>query len=286
MTVLAIFDNLVAAPFTKSWTIRVSKTPTGLVLDSNAIKITDTSRYRNALEFIKAGPNMNQTPRIATDTGASYPRTCFYVVICVHGISTLHAIAQILAKCSSVAVFAFGTALFASAQLMSISITLMVLVALLPAGVAGRVIAMWIVSAMSRHTKPILHKMVRTEEEAARYIHSIAELDVQMEIKGHVIVNGTVVKSRHTWFAPETYIGLLASPYNVVAQAEKYVRASSGVHGTTMTSLPLLSPASPEFEKGRGRDSYTTSPRPVERSNDSYGDDAITSAAQYTYTGR
>ncbi|OIW30533.1 hypothetical protein CONLIGDRAFT_679315 [Coniochaeta ligniaria NRRL 30616] len=89
VTDVSIFDNLVAAPISRSWTIRVSRRPSGVLLDQSRI-------------------------RIATDQGSGYSRTCFYVVISVHGISRLYAIAQIAAKGSSVAVFAFGTALFSS----------------------------------------------------------------------------------------------------------------------------------------------------------------------------
>lgn len=185
---MAIFDHLVAAPLTESWTIRVSRTPSGLILDETLRKITDP-RYANALEHIKAGPVMNQRLRVS-HAATSYSRTCFYVVISVQGISSVHAAAQVVAKTGSVAVYAFGTALFASSTLMSISITLMVLCPVLFAGVAGRVIAMWIVSSMSQRNKPILHKTVRSEEEAGRYFYAIAELDLQLEIKGQVIVMG------------------------------------------------------------------------------------------------
>ncbi|KAI0520940.1 hypothetical protein F5B22DRAFT_598928 [Xylaria bambusicola] len=227
VTVVAIFDNLVAAPFTKSWTVRISRSPTGIILDETAPKIYNNPQYPNALAFIKAGPVMNQRVRIAANTGASYPRTCFYAVISVKRISTVHAIAQVVAKLSSVAVFAFGTALFASATLVSISIALMVLSVILAAGVGGRVLAMWVVATISSQNRPIIHKMVRSEEEAARYFQALAEIDVQMEISGHVIVNGTIVKSRHVWFSPETYIGLLAKPFDVVSMAEKNSRGSA-----------------------------------------------------------
>lgn len=221
VTVVAVFDNLVAAPFTQSWTIRISRSPTGIILDSKAPKIYNNAKYSNALDFISAGPMMNQRVRVASNRGASFPRTCFYAVISVNSISSIHAIAQVVAKMSSVAVFAFGTALFASATLVSISIALMVLAVILAAGVGGRVLAMWIVAAISRRNRPIIHKMVRSKEEAARYFQALAKIDMQMEIKGHVIVNGTVVKSRHVWFTPATYIGLLAKPFDVISLAEK-----------------------------------------------------------------
>ncbi|WAO84590.1 Hypothetical protein NCS54_00180900 [Fusarium falciforme] len=118
VTGVSIFDNLVATPFTTSWTIRVSRKPTGILLDDTVSKITGRRKYDNALGAIKVGPNTNQRIRIATDGGSGYSRTCFYVVGSVQGISRMHAIAQIISKASSVAVYAFGTALFASASLI------------------------------------------------------------------------------------------------------------------------------------------------------------------------
>ncbi|KAJ4259933.1 hypothetical protein NW757_001881 [Fusarium falciforme] len=118
VTGVSIFDNLVATPFTTSWTIRVSRKPTGILLDDTVSKITDRRKYDNALETIKAGPNTNQWIQIATDKGSGYSRTCFYVVVSVQGISRMNANAQIISKASSVAVYAFGTALFASASLI------------------------------------------------------------------------------------------------------------------------------------------------------------------------
>lgn len=221
VTAVSIFDNLVAAPFTKSYTIRVSRMPTGIVLDHTAAKITDRNRYENALEAIKSNPNINQRIRIAADTASAYSRTCFYVVISIQGISRPHAIAQILAKAASVAVFAFGTALFASSTLMSISVALMVLCLLLSCGVAGRVISMWIVATISRETKPILHKLVKSEKEVGEYVDAIAKLNLQLEIDGHIILAGHCVHSRSPLFSAATYIGLLAKPYNVIPQAEK-----------------------------------------------------------------
>ncbi|KAI3342153.1 hypothetical protein F4824DRAFT_495090 [Ustulina deusta] len=59
VTVVAVFDNLVAAPFTKSWTIRISRSPTGIIFDTTATKIYNNPKYLNALDFIKAGSVMN-----------------------------------------------------------------------------------------------------------------------------------------------------------------------------------------------------------------------------------
>lgn len=250
VTAVSIFDNLVAAPFSRSWSIRVSRRPAGVLIDDSIPPITDRSRYDNALDAIKAGPNTNQRIRIATDRGSGYSRSCFYVVISEHGISRWHAAAQVLAKASSVAVFAFGTALFASASLMSISVALSVLCLLLPCGVMGRVLAMWIVAQISRENRPVLHKLVKSEREAGEYFHAIAELDLQLEIRGHVILGGRCIRSRSPWFSPATYVGLLAKPFDAIGAAEKMtMRAmsaspSNAFQADAWTGQPMKEPIS------------------------------------------
>ncbi|KAH7144096.1 hypothetical protein B0J13DRAFT_595692 [Dactylonectria estremocensis] len=182
VSAVSIFDNLVATPFTCSW------------------------------------PNINQRIRIAIDKGSGYSRTCFYVVISIQGISRLHAIAQILSKASSVAVFAFRTTLFASATLMSISIALMVLCLLLGCGVAGR---------------PILHKLVKSENEAGEYIHAIASLLTTRDPRSYDYKR-VVYQVANVLFSAATYIGLLAKPFDAIALAEK---ATQGGRRSTVARI-------------------------------------------------
>ncbi|RSL41585.1 hypothetical protein CEP53_012671 [Fusarium sp. AF-6] len=67
----------------------------------------------------------------------------------------MHTIAQIIAEPSSVALYPIWSRAVASLSLMSIIIAPMVLCLLLTAGVAERMIAMWIVSQIGRENKPI-----------------------------------------------------------------------------------------------------------------------------------
>lgn len=66
----------------------------------------------------------------------------------------MHAIAHITASRRALRYTPFGTVLDTSLSLISSSIALKVLRLLLTAVVAGRVIAMWIVSQISRENKP------------------------------------------------------------------------------------------------------------------------------------
>ncbi|KAI1247583.1 hypothetical protein MGN70_011473 [Eutypa lata] len=232
VVVVSIGESLLAAPFSKSWTIRVSQKPLGISVSTTAHKITDRSRHPNALEYIKKGVNTRHRITIGSLQPSVYNKMCFYVVISVEGVTRWHAIMKTVSKSCSVAVFAFGTALFASSTLMSISVALMCLSLILISGVFGRVIVMWIAAEMNREAKPILHAVVQDSREADEYFHAIAELPLQIEIGGNIILDGVPLFSRHLLFSPETYIGLLAKPYNLVAKAERSSR------GALSTSSP------------------------------------------------
>ncbi|KAF2000172.1 hypothetical protein P154DRAFT_410884, partial [Amniculicola lignicola CBS 123094] len=216
---VSIFDNIVAAPFTKSWTLRVAKAPSKVKVQSVHPPITqfDHSRHKTIFDRFKEGVHLHHNLTVDEHDQSTYSRTCFYVVISVEGISGWHAFAQFLSRTSGVIVFAFGTALFASATLMSISATLMLLTLVLPIGVIGRVAAMWIASQMNKHNKPILHAVVRTKQEASEHLEEILDLHgIQIETLGYVILDGNCLVKRNPLLSAATYIGLLATPYNLV----------------------------------------------------------------------
>ncbi|KAF2476683.1 uncharacterized protein BDR25DRAFT_339610 [Lindgomyces ingoldianus] len=228
--VASVFDNVVAAPFTKSWTLRVAKAPTKLIVDNTQSRVTnfDRTRFPTIMDRLHAGINLQHHVTIQENDPSSYSRTCFYVVVSVEGISKLHAFFQVLSRGCSVVAFAFGTALFASATLMSISAALMLLALVLPMGVTGRVVAMWIAAEMNRHNKSILHTVVKTKKEAGEHIEEIIELPgLQIETMGHIILDGNCIVKRSPIFSAATYIGLLAKPYNLVARAVRNQRANS-----------------------------------------------------------
>jgi hypothetical protein len=97
-------------------------------------------------------------------------------VISVEGITKPHAIMKTISRGCGVAVYAFGTALFASATMMSITVALMNLSLLIAGGVLGRIVVMWIASEVNRNAKPILHAVVTDANQANEYFHAIAEL--------------------------------------------------------------------------------------------------------------
>lgn len=224
VVVVSVFDNIVAAPFTHSWTIRVAKAPSKVMVDNTQSRITDfeRDRYTTIIKCLKAGINQKHRITIPDNEPDVSWRSCFYVVISVQGILGFHPFLQILSRAFSVGIFAFGTVLFASATLMSIGDALILLCLVLPIGVVSRVVAMWVTAEMDKHNKSIIHTVVKDEVEAGEHMEAIINIDgLQVETMGHVILNGYCIDQRSAIFSAATYIGLLAKPYDVVTVAIK-----------------------------------------------------------------
>lgn len=142
-------------------------------------------------------------------------RNSFLVIISVSGVSHLHAALRVVSKAISVGCFAAGTATFASASLITISVALVALCLILSAGVFGRVASMWMASEIMKEN-PVLHKVVHDEAEADKFIHKMLDTDgLIFELMGHVFINGRCVRRFNRWFNWATVFGILTSPYRV-----------------------------------------------------------------------
>ena len=223
----SVIDNIVAAPFAGNWTMRISKAPDNIIISDRASSIID-DRFPNVLDRLSAGVNTRNRLIIRDEEPSTSSSTCFYVVISVEGISSARAIAQVVSKGLTIAVFAFGTTVFASAALMSAVGTLLVLGLVMGAGVLGRVVAMWIASEMNKSSKPILHAVLKDRKDAARYVEEILRLNgLLIEIGSHVIIDQKVIMRRNQWFCWAKYLGLLAPPINVVKHAARPLTTAS-----------------------------------------------------------
>ena len=189
-----------------------------------------TVRYSRVAEADRPRPVRQPTEVLAAlDRGYDYkgqvsieanepwsaPLSPFYVIISLQGISHLHALTRVASKAFSVGVFALGTSMFAAAQFITIFVALTVLILVLSVGVFGRVIAMWMASEMVK-SRPVLHRVVKTRQEAAECIDRILEIDgIAVEVKGHIIVQGRCIQKYSRWLAPSSWLGVLAQPFNV-----------------------------------------------------------------------
>ena len=142
------------------------------------------------------------------------------------GPDRYRSILRLVSKCTSIATFVTGTALFASVQLLALPVATMTLTLVHGAGVLGRAITGWIVSGVSK-TKPLIHVIVNTTQEAQHVIARILSLDdygreeiggnearkVQVELGGHVFVSQRRVGYRSPWNIKT--LGVLAEPFDL-----------------------------------------------------------------------
>ncbi|KAF2239104.1 hypothetical protein EV356DRAFT_572590 [Viridothelium virens] len=233
--ITSAMENWASVPFTDSWTMRVSRMPRNVTVSEDAPKVRASSDH-DVLDNIKGGYNVKGRI-IADHSPYTQDRCCFYVVVSKEGITPIHAAFQIIAKLSSVAVFAFGTALFASAQFMSITIVLMVLSLVLSAALLGRFTGMFIAAEMNRFNQPIIHAVVKTKEAAAEHVDAVLQISqLVIELEGHVIVGGRAVARRTQWKCLSTYIGLLARPFDIMSLAVRPETSNSRT--SSMNLLP------------------------------------------------
>jgi hypothetical protein len=216
----AILENLAGMPFTHQWTMRISKAPATIRISEDSPRVQDeVSDAQDILEVMKEGLNARSTVAIDGSEPYNRSRACFYAIISQEGVSAPQAFLRVFAKAMSVAVFAFGTTLFASAQLMSHAITVMVLSLVLFAGVFGRVVAMWMAAEMIK-TEPILHAVVKDRRDAASHVQQILSIKgLVVEVSGQIFVNGHCVARQSEWFSTPTYLGLLAKPFDITKRA-------------------------------------------------------------------
>ena len=204
--------------------MRVSRAPHSIKISKDA-PVVQKSDDGDVLDNLRRGYNV-ESEVVVNGEPYSKDRTCFYVVVSQEGIKPVHAVMQIVVKMSSIAVFAFGTALFAASQLMSVSMVLMVLSLNIGAAFLGRVVGMFIAAEMNRYNEPILHAVVKMKEEAAAHVGAVLKIDgLILELEGHVIVNERVIARRTQWLCMSNYIGLLAKPFDIMTiatSAEKF----------------------------------------------------------------
>ena len=251
----SILENYAGVPFSHQWTLRVSRAPKVRISEDAPLvrqpqctpvvrqledTLSDTapgkSKSTSIVQVFEEIPLVHRTPsgrsteildkledglncrgQVVMDGSEpwSSSRVPFYVIISLEGISAPHALLRVFSKAITIGVFVTGTAMFASTQLIYLSMAVAVLCLVLAAGVFGRVIAMWIASEMMK-TKPVLHRVVKSRGLAAEYIDRILAIDgLVVEVMGHVIVNGRCVQRYNQIFAKSSWLGLLAGPHDI-----------------------------------------------------------------------
>ncbi|KAI0381946.1 hypothetical protein F5Y04DRAFT_280177 [Hypomontagnella monticulosa] len=172
---------------------------------------------RGRIEFLRNLENhgFNTVGQVRIDQPWAASRQSFLVVLSMAGVTHSHAALRVCSKAISVGVFAAGTATFASASLITMSVALTTLCLVLAAGVFGRVASMWMVSEMMKE-HPVIHRVVRKEEEADEFMYEILNTEgLTFELLGHVFINRRCIKRYNRWFNWSSVFGILVSPFNL-----------------------------------------------------------------------
>ncbi|KAL8668466.1 MAG: hypothetical protein Q9168_006902 [Polycauliona sp. 1 TL-2023] len=263
VTGTALAENWAQLPFKETWKLFVSDVPYDVRVrggDSIITKLDkpedSVNRVLQGLASLKAGTATIQGSRQHTR-----PRNAVLVVISVvgHGDQPVRSLLRLLSKCTSIATFVTGTALFASVQLLALPMAVFVLTLVLAAGVYGRAITGWIVAGVSK-TEPLIHVIVNSTHEAQIVIREILSLDeygtedkedpdeteirkLQVELHGHVFVKQRRVAHRTPWNL-RTW-GVLARPFDL----RNVDMGKEGVHGDVQEGTP---PSQSDLELERG----------------------------------
>ncbi|CAL3971606.1 unnamed protein product [Diplocarpon coronariae] len=220
VAISSLLENFSGVPFTYQTTLRISKAPAGLELPRNLTRITPTAHELSSNPSLSTigklrRDRMNTRSVITLPGSYAWNRNCFYVVLSVEQIKTWHASLRVFSKAFSVGVYAVGTALFASAQFVSITIALMTLCMVLGTAVLGRVLSLWMARSLMSND-PIIHKIVRDDAAASRELDMIFAIEgLQVEVLGHIVVDGYSVTRRYEWLTISKYIGVCAGPYDL-----------------------------------------------------------------------
>jgi hypothetical protein len=234
LTFSCLIENAASNPFYQTWTIRVSRAPEIMEISERCpLVVTDSIEDEGAfIQNLRKGYDVDSRVVIPNSRSYAKSRVCFYVVVSQTGTSRWRAALRIFSRWCNIVVFVFGTTLFASSQLLSVSMALITSICTMFPAILGRVLSMWIALEMNKHNQAILHAVVPTHLEASKYLNAILnQKGLIFETEGHIVVDGRVICRCSQWFSWSRYVGLLAPPFNILK------KATSG-HMTTITAAP------------------------------------------------
>ncbi|KAG8532557.1 uncharacterized protein KY384_002434 [Bacidia gigantensis] len=257
VTATAITESLAQLPFKENWKLFVSDVPYDISIqdgDSILPKLEDSNasakQVLHQLASVKAGEAILHGSKQFTR-----PRNAILVMISVisKGDHRSKSVLRLISKCFSIGVFVFGTATFASAQLIALPVATLVLILILAAALFARAITGWIVAGVNT-TEPLIHVIVNTTQEAQCLIGRILSLDeydsqkteenksgkIQVELGGHVFVKQRRVGSRSRWYL--RILGVLAEPFDLrkVNQSDPHLKTVPAETGNSEVELGLL----------------------------------------------
>lgn len=255
----AAVDNIVQLPFSKHWTLVLSDLPYDVHLEGGDDITTSIEPNKSVVDNIGAALSQPMTIRAAKVNilqakVKTVPRNTLYVMVSIEERKAplWKIVVQSCSKLTSIAVFITGTAMFASAQLLSIAMVVFVLTLVLAAGVFGRTIASWIVTDI-KETEPMIHYVARDRDEANYILASLLTFElgvdqesgekeprkIQVEIAGYIFVGRRRIIRRSR--LPVMLLGILAPTYDLL-NASNAVTEQEDDHSGTPEQYVALAP--------------------------------------------
>ncbi|KAL8769229.1 MAG: hypothetical protein Q9209_004730 [Squamulea sp. 1 TL-2023] len=265
VTVTALAENWAQLPFKETWKLFVSDVPYDIRVRGGDSIVTKLSTVEDSVSDVLDGLASLKAGTVTIQGSRQYtrPRNAVLVVISVvsHGDQPIRSLLRLLSKCTSIATFVTGTALFASVQLLALPMAVFILTLVLAAGVYGRAITGWIVQGVSK-TEPLIHVIVNSTQEAQHVIARILSLDeygtedseypdetvtrkLQAELHGHIFVKQRRVAHRSKWNL-KTW-GVLARPYDL---RDADMNKETKMHGAVVQAGTPPSQSDTDLEHG------------------------------------
>ncbi|KAF4625809.1 hypothetical protein G7Y89_g12354 [Cudoniella acicularis] len=256
VTIAAILDNWAQLPFKKHWKLYISDIPYDFEVRGGQRITSDSSSDSeqfpaqagepmlaltiNKLKTLKPaglrliGPKLHTKPRNSVLVLVSVARD-------IHEKTFWRSVFQVFTKSASITVFVFGTCVLSAVTLLAMPMAQLVLMMVLAAGVGSRVISGGIVSAISKN-EPMIHVIGESEEEAFKIMTEIfslqqrPEVKFQVELNGHIFVEGCRVAKRSSWY--RRIFGVMANAFDLQSapKVKEYAWGDDAVQESTSHS--------------------------------------------------
>lgn len=242
-------EDRACTPFKKTYRLYVSSLPCGVEI-SGGQSISEHFRYCAGTENALTHLNTMEPGRLQLVGSRlqAHAANSVMVMVSIIGDHTSESLNKRVSQVLSVTILITATAFFASVTLLPMVMAYVLLVSTLAAGIFGRVLARGIVGHVERLER-VIHLSFKNESEAHHAIADILSLKsddgspFQVEIKGHILVDGRRVAHRSSLHV--ALLGVLANPYDIA----KPFRKNTSALGSS-TPLQLLSPQLTNASRG------------------------------------
>jgi hypothetical protein len=219
---VTILDNWAQLPFIKHWKLYVTSIPYEIKVTGGESITSDFGEGSVGLATKQLKTVKPASLRITGSRLKTMHRNSVLVLVSIARTAKektfWRSLFQVFSKTASVTVFVFGTCVLSAVTLLAMPMAQLALMLILAAGIGSRAISGGIVNAVTKN-EPMIHVITENEKEAYEVIREVfyhqqrLETNFQVEIKGHVFVDGRRVAKRSLWY--RRILGVMASPFDL-----------------------------------------------------------------------